>query len=146
MQQIGPTCAIEPFSSAHTALKTQTDPGSITAVFYQELARNLARQGLQIQESHPSLEPQAYSIEGAFVRIDEGNRFLRYFLTWVAGAAVVEVEGWLFQGDVPVRELYSKVSLGVGVFGGSTQKLLKRCALNAAKQISNQVAKVIGRR
>lgn len=145
MQASGPTCAIEPFSSAHTALKTQTDPGAITGTFHQELARELAKFGLQVQESHPSLEPQAYSIEGAFVRIDEGNRVLRYFLTWVAGAAVVEVEGWLFRGDVPLRELYTKASMGVGILGGRTQGLLKRCAVNGAKQISRQVIAAIGR-
>jgi hypothetical protein len=145
MQATGPTCAIEQFSLAHTALNTRYDAATIAAAFVQELTNSLARQGFQIQESHPSLETQTFSIEGAFVRIDEGNRFLRYFLTWVAGSAMVEVEGWLFRAGVPLCELYTKASLGAGVFGGSPQGLLKRCAQNAAKQIARQVITAVTR-
>jgi len=137
------TCSIEPFSIENTALKTQLDSGPLVALFHQELAGQLARHGLAVQESHPSLAQPHFSIEGAFVRIDEGNRVARYFLSWMAGQAVVEVEGWLYQNNRPVRELYAKGSQGAGIFGGAAEGLLKKSASFAAKQIANQVAQAL---
>lgn len=137
------TCAIERFSTAQALVKTGFDVGPVTDVFHSEIARHLSKQGLLIQESHPSLGQQDITVEGQFVLIDEGNRVLRYFLTGLAGNAVLEVEGKLFHEDIPVTDLYAKATQTAGIFGGSSQKLLKICAAAAARQVSNQVLEAL---
>lgn len=142
----GKTCTIAQFSLDGALLQTQSDLVVISDAFHEELTGQLAKAGLLLQEPHPLLGPAEFTLEGQFVRVDEGNRALRYFLTFLAGAATVEAEGQLYHGDWPVTPLHSKAQQTIGLFGGSGLGLLKTCTRTAAAQIANQVIEALTER
>ena len=114
--------------------------------FHDTLMKELSKHGVALQESHPSLDQPDFTIEGAFVLIDEGDRALRYFLSFLAGAAVVEVKGRLFQGDFPVTELHARATQSVGVFGGDPERMVRQCATAGGRQIVMQVLEALASR
>jgi hypothetical protein len=132
-------CVVEPFATASATLKTSRDTAALASRFHGALSAELSKHGVTLQESHPSLGQPDFTVEGSFVLIDEGDRALRYFLSFLAGAAIVEVTGRLFQGDVPVAELHARSSQSLGVFGGSPDRLLELCATAAARQVASQI-------
>ena len=136
-------CAIEPFSIAQAQIKTSFDVGFITDIFQGELPKRLSKKGLSIQESHPSMGGQEITVRGRFIRIDEGDRWLRWFSSFLAGKTVIEVKGKLFLQSIHARDLYAKATQVWGVFGGNSQELLKICAKRAAKKVSNQIIKAL---
>jgi hypothetical protein len=146
MQPTAVSCAIEPFSTTSAALKTSRDPAAIAGQFHSTLIKELSDHGVALRESHPSLGQPDFTIEGAFVLIDEGDRALRYFLSFLAGAAVVEVKGRLFRDDFPLTELHARTSQAVGVFGGSPESMLRQCATAAGRQIAMQVEEALASR
>ena len=90
------------------------------------------------------MEGQEITVRGQFIRIDEGDRWLRWFSSFLAGKTVIEVEGKLFFGDIHVTDLYAKATQAWGVFlGGNSQELLKICARIAAKKVSKQIIKAL---
>jgi hypothetical protein len=143
MQPTAVSCTIEPFTTTSAALKTSRDPAALAGQFHDALIKELSKQGVALKESHPSPGQADFTIEGSFILIDEGDRALRYFLSFLAGAAIVEVKGRLFQGDVPVTELHARTSQSVGVFGGDPERMLRQCATTAGRQIAAQVCEAI---
>ena len=139
MELEGRTCAVEPFSTARAAVKAKFDVGPIVEAFHEQLGNHLGQSGILLQETHPSMGQPEITIEGQFVLIDEGSRAMRYFMTGLAGSAVVEVEGCLFHGEIPVTDLHAQVKQTAGVFGGSAEKLLRHCVAGVAQQVYNQV-------
>ena len=139
-------CVVEPFSTANAALNSSSDPAVLAAQFHSVLVQELSKRGVTPKESHPLLSRPTYAVEGSFVQIDEGDRALRYFLSFLAGAAFLEVKGWLFQGDMPVIELHARTSQSIGVFGGDSKRMLLTCAAAAGKQIALQVDEAITNR
>lgn len=143
MELEGKRCAIEPFSIAQAQVKIGFDARIITDVFQKELSKRLSKKRLSIQKSHPSMGQQKITVRGQFIRIDEGDRWLRLSLPFLAGKAVIEVKGKLFFGDIHVTDLYSKAIQAIGALGGSSQGLLKICAKIAAKKVSKQIIKAL---
>ena len=73
------------------------------------------------------------------VSIDQGNRFLRYFLTFFAGGTCLEVTGAVTGRDgrqVPIRFRHRCTA---GLFGGSGLKLLKLDAAYVGKKVAKAV-------
>lgn len=142
----GKSCAIEPFSAAQAVIKAQFNPASIEGTFNSQLIDRLSGEGMLVQELHPSLGQADVTIEGRFVLIDEGSRAQRYLLTGIAGAAVLEVEGRLFFGDVPVTDLHFRTTKNAGFLGGSGEQLLKGAATDAARRIADLVTTALRER
>jgi hypothetical protein len=68
---------------------------------------------------------------------------LRYLLGY-AGQAVMEVEGEVVANQKRVADLFTRSGQGRGyLFGGSSQGLLKSCAVHCANVISKQVVSAI---
>jgi hypothetical protein len=146
MELTGKTCAIEPFSADQAVIQTHSNLGPILDAFHQELSKRLSKDGLLIGAASAGLGACDFTVEGQFVRIDEGNRAARYFLTFLAGAASVEVEGRLFHGEYPVMDLHAKGVQSIGIFGGSSERMLQTCAAAAAGQIAGQIAEALANR
>ena len=146
MELTGKTCAIEPFSTEQAVVRTQSNLSPILGAFHQELSKRLSKDGLLIGAAPAGLGACDFTVEGQFVRIDEGNRAARYFLTFLAGAATVEVEGRLFHGEFPVTDLYAKGVQSIGIFGGSSERMLQTCAAGAAGQIAGQIIEALANR
>lgn len=83
------------------------------------------------------------AVQGNFIKIDEGNRWLRYFLTFLAGHAILEVEGTLFYNGQQVDVFHLTKRQVMGIFGGDSKEMLKLCAKAAAADIVKKlIAKI----
>lgn len=138
----GRSFRLEPFLTANTVVKAKFDTSEITDHFQETLNGQLAKHGLAAYQGQG--EPQVL-IRGKVVTVDEGNRWLRYFLTFLGGKTVFEVEGEVVVGGVPVSEVHSVKKSGMGVFGGNAEGLLRGNAGAAAKDISGQIIKTLKR-
>lgn len=141
MELKGRTCGIQSFSIDQAVVKTKQDSTEITNAFQEELTRHLGNAGLSIQEMGSGISRPDITVQGQFIQIDEGSRWMRYFLTFFAGKAVVEIEGKLLLGDTPITDFYAKATQSAGLFGGSSKGLLKLCAKSAAKKASKSIIK-----
>lgn len=146
MQPTAITCAVEPFSMVSAALKTSRDPAAIASQFHEALSKELSKRGVALQKSRLGFDQTGFAAEGSFILIDEGDRALRYFLSFLAGAAVVEVKGRLFQGDFPITELHARASQSIGMFGGSPDGMLRLCATAAGRQVAMQIHEALAGR
>jgi hypothetical protein len=139
MELRGKTCAISPFYAEAADIRT-ADVDSVTQIFQDELARSLSEAGLLPRTPSLGADGQDITLQGQFVRISEGNRWLRYFLMFSPNApAVVEVEGRLLDGDIPVTDFHVTGAGRMGLFGGSGPKLVRNSAKSAAHQVARQV-------
>ena len=136
----GKTCCLEPFSTENTVVKAKFETKEITDLFNETLNSQLEKKGLTMQKE---LGEAPIKVHGEVVNVDEGNRWLRYFLTFLGGKTVFEVEGKVVVNGVPSAELHSVKKSGTGLFGGSSQGLLKANAKAAAKDITNQIVRTL---
>ena len=75
------------------------------------------------------------------VHVDEGNRFLRYFLTLFAGKTVLEIQGE-YQSSSGVRAPIREKHKGMGGFvGGSAINLLKGSGRILAGKVAKKILK-----
>ena len=146
MELTGIKCVIEPFSTNDTAVKSPVDAETLATLFHATLGKQLSRAGLAVAAAHAAGDPGEVEIEGDFVRFDEGSRWQRYFLTFVSGGAAVEVEGRLYHRGTLVAELHTRSSQGMGLFGGSGQKLLRSSASAAGYALARQVIDALSAR
>ncbi len=138
----GRSFRLQPFSIANTVVKAKFDASEITNHFQETLNSQLEKSGLATHQGQG--EPQIV-VRGQVVTVDEGNRWLRYFLTFLGGKTVFEVEGEVLVNGVPAGEVHSVKKSGIGIFGGNSKSLLKGNARAAAKDISHQVIKTLKR-
>lgn len=92
---------------------------------FNEFARDkgLAVDAVAVAPAEPSLV-----LRGAVTRLNPGSRAARYFASFGAGSAKVEISGEIVDaatGEVLVRFRQERWS-GVGMFGGDYEKLLRR--------------------
>ena len=146
MELAGQACAVRAFDSQQALIKTHFDPGPVVEAFHTALGKQLAKRGIEIHQASDGQNQAGTWVEGQFVRIDEGNQAARYFLTGVTGAATLEVEGRLFDGEFPVAHLTATGKGAMGLFGGSGQSLLRKCAAAAAWQLAQQIAAALADR
>ena len=127
---------MEVWDTSQTVVKAKFGVTVITAEFQEALNRQLMRKHIPLEQKGSNSE---VFVRGKFVRIDAGNRLLRYILTFLAGKAVVEVEGELIVKGNRKASLHAKAKQGWGLFGGDSEKLLKGCAKTCAQRIAKQV-------
>jgi hypothetical protein len=93
-----------------------------------------SRYDVQIVSKAPESAPSAVI---RLARIDEGNQFLRYFLTFLAGKTVLEVTGNVRSASgtqVTIHETHKGMA---GLMGGSSKSLIKA----SAKYLGTKIAK-----
>ena len=136
MNYRGSKCVVERFNTLGAQIKTSFDTSEIVSELHITLEKQLAKQGLILGQG--SMENEVV-VKGRFVRIDEGDRLLRYFLTFLAGKAAVEVEGELFYRGRKVAALHAVEKRSAGLFGGSSKGLVRLCANSCGQRIVKQV-------
>jgi hypothetical protein len=142
MKYKGKPCVMEVWDTSQAVVKTPFGITVITAEFQEGLNRQLMKKGIPLEQKNPDSE---VFVRGKYVRVDAGNRFLRYFLTFFAGKAAVEVEGELIVQGNRKASLHAKAKQGWGLFGGNSESLLRGCAKTCAKRIAKQVASSLKR-
>ena len=129
-----PPCYII-FSTEHARLQTTFDVSAALQEFADAFAKKSRKQfDVQIAPTAPD------GTAAIFVRllfVDEGNRWLRYFLALFAGKTVFEIDGE-YRSASGQRQAFHETQKGsVGVFGGDSLGLLKV----SAKQLGGKLAK-----
>ena len=136
MNYSGTRCLVERFSTSGMETNASFDTSEIVGILQAALEKQLAKKGLIVGEERSKNE---VVVKGRFVRIDEGDRFLRYFLTFLAGKATVEVDGELFYGGRKVIGLHAAAKRSAGLFGGNSKSLVSGCATSCGQKIAKQV-------
>jgi hypothetical protein len=136
MSYQGKPCVVEVWDAKQAVIKASFDLTPITTEFQQCLVNQLTKNGVPLAQQSPDSE---VIVRGKYVRIDEGSQFLRYMLTFIAGKAIVQVEGELFVKGKGTARLSATAKRGWGLFGGNSQSLLKGCAKTCANTIARQV-------
>lgn len=125
------------FNGAAVKAAFSEGPAIIAAEFHRSLTEALAEAGLPLYNADSGKQ---IKITGCFIQIDEGNKFLRYLVPWLAGKARVEVEGSLMINGVGAAYLYAKEEKGFvfSVFGGENKILLMESAEKCGRRIAEQ--------
>jgi len=80
-------------------------------------------------------------VRGRILRIDEGSRALRYFVSFGAGAASLGVDGEAVRPDGNrIGAFADERRSGWGMFGGSGENLLQRDLREVAEDVGEMVA------
>jgi len=140
MEFEGKFCYLEPFSTVNTVVKAKFETSEISDVFDETLSKNLSKKRLAILKEAGGAP---VVVRGQVVSIDEGNQWLRYFLTFLAGKTVFEVEGEVLVNGAKVADLHAVKKRGIGVFGGSSKGLLITNTKAAAKSVASQIVSAI---
>lgn len=111
------------------------DASPVMDAFAEAFAKKVRRRyDVQIVTAPPDASPCAFI---RLVRIDEGNRFLRYFLTFFAGKTVLELEGEVRSASGVQQSIHETHKGTAGLLGGGSLGLLKL----SAKHLGTKVAK-----
>lgn len=136
MEYKGKPCVVEAWDASGAEVKAHFDVSVVTTEFQMVLTNQLTKKGIAVEQTSPNAQ---VVVRGRFVRIDEGNRFLRYLLPFLAGKAVVKVEGELIVNGRQAASLSATAKESWGLFGGGSKGLLKLCAKSCAKKVAKQV-------
>jgi len=121
------------FDGVGSANKLSSPVQEVIDAFHSAFEKEWTKRSSKMQITKPVV------IEGNFVRIDEGSRWMRYVLTLFAGHAVVEVDGNATLDGQQIAELHYVEKSAAGLFGGNSRDLLKLCAGGAARKIAKNV-------
>jgi len=136
-----PPCQLV-LSAEAASIKADFDVLPVLETFAGALAKRVRKQyDLQIVSSEADFVP---GTPGAFVRvvrIDQGNRFLRYFLTLFGGKTVLEAEGHVIGPAGTKKDFLLTHKGSAGFFGGSAIGLLKVNARTLAAKIGKMMLK-----
>jgi hypothetical protein len=140
-------CILYPFSAGGAVLPQNVNFNLIAQSFHGAIAAELAKAGLDVRMPIPGAPDQGIVLRGQFVKADPGKRWMRYFLTWLPGAAaVMEVEGWVADGDVPVTQFHSVGKRNIGALGGDSQGMLDSAAKLAGQRVAQQAMAALAQR
>ncbi len=143
MEPRGLTFLIDPLDTQGATIKFGGDATGVVRAFQDELGRRLQRKGLVVLT--PGVDPHNahVRITARVVRIDEGNRLLRYLLTFLAGHAVFEVEAHVALMGTLLVGYHHASRQGVGIFGGASEVLLVAAATASAGRLAGQVLRAL---
>ncbi len=121
---------VSKFGTKNTAIKTKFSVDPIVATMEQELKKRLSKQGYSVAPSG------SVTIQGNFVMINEGSRFLRWFIgPFGAGTTKLEVEGKITEKGKELKSFNLKQKGYGGFGGGNSQQLLLGSTRGIAKKI-----------
>lgn len=112
---------IEPFRvrSAGFDCRVFTE-GQVADMLAKELASFCSEQGFEIVNGKAQ-----YTIKGEVVKIVQGSQILRYLLPFLAGEAMVEIQGEVVEGAYSSKPFHIKKTFSMGAFGGSSKGMIK---------------------
>jgi hypothetical protein len=133
----GTAISVKKFDMANAAVKADFSTDFLADLLAQELTKRVGKEGFNTSGS------ANYSIEGRFTLINQGSRFMRWFIgPFGAGATKCEVEGSIKEDG---RELTSFCFLqkGYGGFGGGNSSMLLSLSITTlAKRIAKLLRKL----
>jgi len=114
-------------------------PSEVAERFRRELAKRLGKKEVELAWRR---EPRGAEVRIRFVRIDEGNQFLRWLVPFIA-PAVVEIEGEVaLRGHEPRPFEYVRKA-HFGFFGGTPQYMVGVCADRLARGLAKEILRAL---
>jgi hypothetical protein len=127
------------FNTMGAAIEASFDVSPALDALAEGFAKQLKKKfDVQIVPQPPAGAPYAVV---RLVHVDEGNRFLRYFLTLFAGKTVLEVDGEVLSVSGQREQFYEKHKGMGGIFGGAAINLLKMSGKYLGKKIAKKALK-----
>jgi hypothetical protein len=141
---VGKPCTLHPFSDDGVRLPRTIDMRVIARAFHTAVEEELERAGLGVKLAGPGDPDEGIVITGRFVRVSAGNRLLRYFAPFLRGAAaIVEVEGLVADGEIPIANVSGMGKRGLGPLGGASPAMLSSAAQIAGVQLGRQALETL---
>jgi hypothetical protein len=119
-------------------VKVSFDPGEVIESLLSNLGKQL-RKRFDVNVGPAQAGTPAIVIR--LLQMDEGNRFLRYFLTLFAGATRLTIDGYVLDRMGQGIPFNLEHRCRAGIFGGSGNGLLKTSAAVLAGKIAKMVTK-----
>ncbi len=129
-------CAVDLWDASQAWVRAPFDITPILSDFQQGLYHEMTLRGITPVQRTPDA---ALIVYGRYLRIDQGNQLERVVATFLAGEAIVEVDGGLWVADKGTWGLHAVSRRGWGLYGGEAWDLLKWCAGKCAESIAQQV-------
>jgi NAD+--asparagine ADP-ribosyltransferase len=124
---------IKNFDKENAAVKSKGSIDEVISSFQEEIKKRLEKAGYSLNDNPDG----AVVIEGDFIKINEGNRFLRWFIgPFGVGAAKVEIEGVIRDGEKKISDFYLKGKGRGGLYGGKGANMLNAAAKGVAKNLA----------
>jgi hypothetical protein len=129
-----PVCYLV-FMTDGAAVNAKFDASPALDSFVEGFARKLKKKfDVQITNVAPDAAPCAII---RLLRVEEGNRWLRYFLTLLAGATVLEIDGEIRSPSGQRAPFAERHKGSIGLVGGDSLGLLK----TSGKYLGGKIAK-----
>jgi len=132
-----PTCHLV-LSAAGTDVNANFDASPVLVSFAETFAKSLKKK-FDVQLSPPPAGAAALVAFVRVIRIDQGNRWLRYFFGLFAGGTTLEVDGHVTAPGGQPNSFLLKNRGRLGIMGGDSLGLLKLNARVLAKKIAKRV-------
>lgn len=123
------------FITDYATVNAKFDASPALDSFVEGFARKLKKKfDVQITNIAPEAAPCAIV---RLLRVEEGNRWLRYFLTLLAGATVLEIDGEIRSASGQRSPFVERHKGSIGLIGGDSLGLLKV----SGKYLGGKIAK-----
>ena len=127
---------VKKLSTENAAVKIKFSEQEIVENMYEETKKMLTKLGKNLVED----ENQGITIEGDFVMINEGSRWLRYLVgPFGVGSAKLEVEGTIKERDHVIKNFHYKEKGYGGIGGGAAKVLLSHCCKKMVKKMKDEI-------
>lgn len=134
-----PTCHLV-ISTAGADVNADFDASPVMRSFVDNFARALKKK-FDVQLTTPSPDAPAMLSFVRVLRLDQGNRWLRYFLALFAGGTTLQIEGHVLAPGGQPDMFTFKHRCRMGLFGGDSLALLKLDAKVLARKVAKRVKK-----
>ena len=130
--------------AAHCSLEGATlnisyESSKVANRLRRELERRLGKKGVALAWQD---QPQASEVRIRFVRIDQGNQFLRWLLPFVA-PAVVEIEGEINASGRTAKPFHYIRKTHFAMFGGAAKYMVGVCADRLAGDLTKEILRMV---
>lgn len=123
---------IEPFRVRGSGFDCRVfSEDQVSEMLAKELGTFCGEQGFEIVNGKAQ-----YTIRGEIVKIVQGSQILRYLFPFLAGEAMVEIQGEVSQGPHSTKSFHIKKTFSMGAFGGSSKGMIKDGLRLAAMKIA----------
>lgn len=123
---------IEPFRVRSSGFDCRVfSEDQVSEMLAKELGTFCGEQGFEIVNGKAQ-----YTIRGEIVKIVQGSQILRYLFPFLAGEAMVEIQGEVSQGPHSTKSFHIKKTFSMGAFGGSSKGMIKDGLRLAAMKIA----------
>ena len=124
----------------HVSLTASFDTSPVLVSFVEGFAKKLKKQFNVQLAAAP--QPGAPSAVVNVLKMDEGNRLLRYLLGIFAGHTIFEIEGEVISSSGQRTPFRHKHRGMMGLFGGDSLGMLRQGGVYLGKKVAKALAKV----